>query len=302
MRIVKKLIVIGGATATGKTALAIKLAQHFGTEIISADSRQFYRGMSIGTAKPSAEELAAAKHHFIDSLDVTQSYSVGEFEQDCLHLLDTLFQTHDYVILVGGSGLFIRAVCEGLDTFPEIPEKVLQQVETGEKNGGLSWLQQQVQALDPEYFKQVDRNNPARLRRALEVCLAAGQPYSSFRSGQKQTRPFQPVYLLLDVPRPTLYARIDARVDAMVAAGLEAEARNLLPFRHLSALRTVGYEELFDYFDGLLTFHEAVDKIKQHSRNYAKRQATWFRKHGDWMMVDPLEPLDSLEKVLGIIG
>jgi tRNA dimethylallyltransferase len=298
LRIVKKLIVIGGATATGKTALAIKLAQHFGTEIISADSRQFYRGMSIGTAKPNAEELAAAKHHFIDSLDVTQSYSVGEFEQDCLRLLDTLFLTHDYVILVGGSGLFIRAVCEGLDSFPEVPEAVIQQVEDGEKNGGLPWLQQQVQQLDPEYFKQVDRNNPARLRRALEVCLAAAQPYSSFRSGQKQTRPFQPVYLLLDVPRPTLYARIDARVDAMISAGLENEARNLLPFRHLSALRTVGYEEFFDYFDENLTFLEAVDKIKQHSRNYAKRQATWFRKHGDWEVIDPS---DALAKIVEII-
>ncbi|MEI6412178.1 MAG: tRNA (adenosine(37)-N6)-dimethylallyltransferase MiaA [Bacteroidota bacterium] len=295
----KKLIVIGGATATGKTALAIKLAQHFGTEIISADSRQFYRSMSIGTAKPNAEELAAAKHHFIDSLDVTQSYSVGEFEQDCLRLLDTLFLTQEYVILVGGSGLFIRAVCEGLDTFPEVPESILQQVEIGEQNGGLPWLQQQVQQLDPEYFKQVDRNNPARLRRALEVCLAAGQPYSSFRSGQKQTRPFRPIYLLLEVPRPTLYARIDARVDAMIAAGLEDEARDLLPFRHLSALRTVGYEEFFDYFDGHLTFPEAVDKIKQHSRNYAKRQATWFRKHGDWNVIDPL---DAVSKIVGIIG
>ena len=298
MRIVKKLIVIGGATATGKTALAIKLAQHFGTEIISADSRQFYRGMSIGTAKPNAEELAAAKHHFIDSLDVTQSYSVGEFEQDCLRLLDTLFQTQDYVILVGGSGLFIRAVCEGLDTFPEVPESIIQQVEIGAQNGGLTWLQQQVQQLDPEYFKQVDRNNPARLRRALEVCLAAGQPYSSFRSGQKQTRPFQPVYLLLDVPRSTLYARIDARVDAMITAGLETEARNLLPFRHLSALRTVGYEEFFDYFDGNLTFPDAIDKIKQHSRNYAKRQATWFRKHGDWEVIDAS---DTISKIVGII-
>lgn len=299
MRIVKKLIVIGGATATGKTALAIKLAQHFGTEIISADSRQFYRSMSIGTAKPNPEELAAAKHHFIDSLDVTQSYSVGEFEQDCLHLLNTLFQTHDYVILVGGSGLFIRAVCEGLDTFPDVPEEIIQQVKTGEKTGGLTWLQQQVEQLDPEYFKQVDRNNPARLRRALEVCLAAGQPYSSFRSGQKQTRPFQPIYLLLDVPRPILYARIDARVDAMLTAGLETEVRNLLPFRHLSALKTVGYEEFFDYFDGNLTFPEAVDKIKQHSRNYAKRQATWFRKHGDW---DVIDPSDSFSKILEIIG
>jgi len=298
LRIVKKLIVIGGATATGKTALAIKLAQHFGTEIISADSRQFYRGMSIGTAKPNAEELAAAKHHFIDSLDVTQSYSVGEFEQDCLRLLDTLFQTQDYVILVGGSGLFIRAVCEGLDTFPEVPESIIQQVEIGAQNGGLTWLQQQVQQLDPEYFKQVDRNNPARLRRALEVCLAAGQPYSSFRSGQKQTRPFQPVYLLLDVPRSTLYARIDARVDAMITAGLETEARNLLPFRHLSALRTVGYEEFFDYFDGNLTFPDAIDKIKQHSRNYAKRQATWFRKHGDWEVIDAS---DTISKIVGII-
>ncbi len=298
----KYLLVIGGATATGKTALAIRLAQHFHTEILSADSRQFYREMSIGTAKPTPTELAQAPHHFIDSLSVTEEFSVGDFERAALDTLQRIYVEKDVAILVGGSGLFLQAVCEGLDDFPEVTTEIKKQVSDAFLQNGLEWLQSEIQSIDPAYFAVVDRQNPARLRRALEVYHASGLPYSSFLGKGKQERPFTPVYLLLDVPRPELYARIEARVDDMLAAGLEEEVRRLLPFRHVTALRTVGYEEFFDYFDGKCTYGEAVDKIKQHSRNYAKRQATWFRKHGNWQAFHPGDwagIVSFLEKTMG---
>lgn len=284
----KKLLVIGGATASGKTALAIRLAQYFGTEILSADSRQFYREMSIGTAKPNEQELAAAKHHFIDFLSVAENFSVGDFERDALARLDKIFQEKELAILVGGSGLYLRAVCEGLDKFPDISSDTKKKVEIGEQTGGLLWLQKELARLDPQHFARVDQQNPARLRRALEVCLETGQSYSSFLGqGSRQSRGFQPIYIYLDWPRPELYARIEARVDQMIQDGLEEEARGLLPFRDRAPLRTVGYEEFFDYFDGNLSLAETIDKIKQHSRNYAKRQVTWFSKHGDWKKFKP---------------
>lgn len=274
----KKLYVIGGATATGKTAAAIELAQQLGTEILSADSRQFYRGMDIGTAKPTPEELAAVRHHFIDSLDVTQPYSAGDFERDALRLLARLFEKYDSAVLVGGSGLFLRAVCEGLDDFPVISPETQNRVEALEKTGGLAALQAEVGRLDPVQFAQMDTQNPARLRRVLRVCLESGQPYSTFLAAKKQPRPFTPIYILKELPRPELYARINARVDAMVAAGLEEEARRFLPYRDLPALQTVGYAEWFDFFEGKTSRAEAIEKIKQHTRNYAKRQHTWFRQ------------------------
>ncbi len=294
----KKLIVIGGATATGKTALAIRLAQHFGTEILSADSRQFYREMTIGTAKPDASELAAVRHHFIDALSVADDYSVGDFERDALLALEKIFVEKDVAILAGGSGLYIRAVCEGLDSFPDISVATKKVVEEGWQNGGLAWLQTELALRDLVYFQTVDQQNPARLMRALEVCLETDRPYSGFLRNDKKTRDFKPVYVLMDLPRAELYARIEARVDVMVAAGLEAEAHALLPFRHRPALRTVGYEEWFDFFDGEVSRDTAIDKIKQHTRNYAKRQATWFRKHGAWNTVRP----DDWEGILKVIG
>jgi tRNA dimethylallyltransferase len=295
----KRLIVIGGATATGKTAAAIRLAQHFDWDILSADSRQFYREMSIGTAKPIPDELAQARHHFIDSLSVTDAYSVGDFERDALALLHRIFQERDGAILVGGSGLFIQAVCEGLNEFPPVSDAIRQQVAAGEATGGVAWLQAQLAIFDPIYLQHApDLNNPARLRRALEVSRAAGQPYSGFLGREKPKRPFQPVYFRLDMPREALYARIDARVDAMLEAGLEQEVRGLLPYRHATALRTVGYEEWFDYFDGKMSYSETVDKIKQHSRNYAKRQATWFAKHGNWTAVAPEELMTTILRKL----
>jgi tRNA dimethylallyltransferase len=283
----QRLVVIGGATATGKTALAIRLAQHFGTEILSADSRQFYREMKIGTAKPSEAELAAVPHHFIDSLSVADDFSVGDFEREALAVLKKIFLKNDVAVLVGGSGLYIRALCEGLDSFPEISLETRKKVAAGEQSGGLAWLQNELARSDPDYFQVVDKQNPARLRRALEVCLESDFPYSFFLKKEKKKRPFEPIYILLELPRPELYARIEARADAMVANGLEAEARALLPFRDRPALRTVGYEEWFGFFDGKITREEAIEKIKQHSRNYAKRQATWFRKHGEWTAFHP---------------
>ncbi len=291
----KKLLVIGGATATGKTALAIHLARHFQTSILSADSRQFYREMNIGTAKPSPAELAASPHYFIDSHSVVDDYSVGDFERDALAVLEKIFLEKDVAILVGGSGLYLRAVCEGLDKFPEITAETRKTVETGEKTGGLPWLQRELEQRDPRHFAKIDQQNPARLRRALEVCFETEQPYSAFlQQSQKQARPFQPIYILLDLPRPVLYARIEARVDGMIAAGLEEEARALLRYRHRPPLSTVGYEEFFDFFDGKVSREEAIAKIKQHSRNYAKRQVTWFAKHGDWKAFRPTEEAEVL--------
>jgi len=283
----KYLIVIGGATATGKTALAIQLAQHFNTAILSADSRQFFREMSIGTAKPSAPELAAAKHYFIDNLSITEDYSVGDFEREALSVLDKVFKTKDFAIVVGGSGLYLRAVCEGLDIFPEISPETKDMVAHNAEEGGLAWMQQQLHLLDPEYLKVVDLQNPARMRRALEVCLETGLPYSSFRQNSKAIRPFAVIQILLDLPRAVLYERINKRVDQMIGQGLEAEAHALLPYQDKPALKTVGYEEFFAHFKGEISLEDAILKIKQHSRNYAKRQATWFRKHGEWTSFHP---------------
>jgi tRNA dimethylallyltransferase len=279
----KKLIVIGGATASGKTALAIKLAQEYNTEIISADSRQFYRQMTIGTAKPSLEELAAVKHHFIDNLDISEDYSVGDFEREAMQVLEKIFETKEVAILVGGSGLFLKAIYEGFDEFPEVSEMTKNRVAALEIEG-LEVMQKTLQQIDYQHFNKMDNQNPARLRRALELCLETGKPYSESILNKKKPRNFQTQFILLDPPRPKLYARINERVDNMIVAGLEEEARSLLPYRHKNALKTVGYEEWFDFFDGKMSHSETIDKIKQHTRNYAKRQGTWFRKYGDWLI------------------
>lgn len=285
----KYLIVIGGATATGKTALAIRLALHFGAEILSADSRQFYREMSIGTAKPNAAELAACPHHFINSLSVHEPYSVGDFEKQALQLLGKLYERQDLAILVGGSGLYLRAVCEGLDDLPEVPDPIKQALSNKLEMEGIAALQAELKAVDPALYDKIDLQNPHRLLRALSVCRASGRPFSSFHSAEKKPRFFTPIYLWLDVERPVLYDRINGRVDEMMQAGLLAEAQQLFPLRHLSALQTVGYQELFDHFEGKTTLTEAVEKIKQNSRNYAKRQVTWFRKDPQWQRFGPEE-------------
>ncbi len=293
----KYLIVIGGATATGKTAFSIEIARHFKAEILSADSRQFYREMSIGTAKPTAEELAAAPHHFINSLHISEDYSAGDFEKDALVLLEAIFQKNKMAVLTGGSGLFIKAVCEGLDHFPEIPEAVKGAVARLYDSGGIAALQEELRQADPGYFARVDLNNPQRLMRALAVCRATGRPFSSFQNREKMRRNFEPVYLQIGVERNLLYERINRRVDEMMGAGLLEEVKKLYPYRRLNALQTVGYQELFEHLEGRISLEEAIGKIKQNTRRYAKRQLTWLRKDPRWVISSPNE----LEEVIRFI-
>jgi tRNA dimethylallyltransferase len=285
----KYLIVIGGTTAVGKTAMAIELAKAFETEIISADSRQFYKQMDIATAKPSTEELASAKHYFIDNQDFKSLYTVGDFEKEALIMLDHIFKTKDIAIMVGGSGLYLKTVCEGLDDFPEISEKTRNQVRDDYEKNGLFWLQNQVKDRDFEAFKDMDHHNPNRMLRVLEVCLESGLPYSSFKAQNNVKRPFETIEILLEMDRVELYRRINDRVDVMFENGLLNEAKALYPFRDYNALQTVGYQELFDYFDGRINLDRATELIKQHTRNFAKRQVTWFKKYGNWTAFSPTQ-------------
>jgi tRNA dimethylallyltransferase len=287
----KTLIVIAGPTAVGKTAVSIKLAQQLHTEIVSADSRQFYREMSIGTAKPNNEELAAVKHHFINSISITEKFSVGDYEKQCLQLLDELFETHDKVILVGGSGLFIQAITKGFDDLPVADTAIREQLNTELAEKGIQFLRERLKSADPDYYKQVDLSNPQRLIRALEVFESTGKPFSSYRKATTNKRPFGVIEIGLDLPREILYDRINRRVDVMANEGLVAEVHSLLPYRHLNALNTVGYSELFDYFDGKTDLYTAIGLIKQNTRRFAKRQLTWFRKDKEikWLLADRLD-------------
>lgn len=275
----KYLITIIGPTAIGKTALSIQLAHAFDCEIISCDSRQFFKEMTIGTAVPDVEELAAAQHHFIHNKSIFEEYTVGDFEKDALAKLDELFQRRDFVIMVGGSGLYVDAVLKGFDEFPEIDTSVREKITSEYEAKGIGYLQSEVEKLDPVYFSQVDAQNPQRLMRALEVCLGTGKPYSSFRKQKTNKRGFTPVVIGLDAPREILYDRINKRVDVMVNEGLVEEARNLYPHRNLNALQTVGYRELFDYFEGKISLDSAIEEIKKNTRRFAKRQLTWFRRN-----------------------
>lgn len=275
---IKRLIVIVGPTGSGKTDLSIRLAQHYGAPILSTDSRQVYRGMPIGTAQPSEEQLETIEHHFIASHDIKDRLNCGEYETQALACLEKLFAKHDDVVAVGGSGLYVRALCEGMDDLPQADESLRRELEQRLEMEGLEALSAQLRELDPDYYETVDRNNPARVMRALEVCLQTGRPYSEQRTGMRRDRPFRIIKIGVDLPRGVLYDRINRRVDAMIAEGLEDEARRLYPFRELNALQTVGYKEFFDYFDGRTGYNEAVELIKRNSRRYAKRQLTWFRK------------------------
>lgn len=277
----KTLAVILGATAMGKTDLTLQLAGRFGTEIVSADSRQVYREMPVGTAAPTPEQLRAVPHHLIGTRSITEPYSCGQYETDALRILDQLFETRDLVFLTGGSGLYIDAVCQGMDAMPEVDPELRTHLIRQLEQEGLSVLQEQLKELDPEYFGQVDQNNPQRVVRALEVCLQTGRPFSESRTGTVRPRPFDILKIGIRYPREILYRRIDRRVELMMEQGLEQEARSLHPLKELNALQTVGYRELFDYFEGKCSLGEAVALIQRNSRRYAKRQETWFGRQSD---------------------
>ena len=273
------LICVVGPTAIGKTSLAIQLAKAFSTEIISADSRQFYKEMSIGTAVPSEEELAAARHHFIHNISIFENYSVGDFERDALRLLTEIFKKNNVAIMVGGSGLYIDAVVNGLDNFPEISSEIRKQLNEELKENGIEVLQKELQRVDPVYFEKVDFHNPHRLIRALEIYRATGQPYSSFLRKESSKRDFETMFIGLTAERETIYERINMRVDKMLEDGLIDEAKSLYPHSEKNALQTVGYRELFEYFDGKISEEEAISEIKKNTRRFAKRQNTWFKKN-----------------------
>lgn len=289
----KYLVVIAGPTASGKTATAIKVAKALGTEIISADSRQFYKELPIGTAAPTPEEQAEVQHHMIHNLNVEDKYDVADYEQDVLNLLNQLFVNHDAVVLTGGSGLFIDAVCKGLDSIPDISEEVRNKVDELYKKSGLIALQNEVERIDPEYYSVVDKYNPRRLQRAVEVCYQTGLTYSSFRKNTVKQRDFKIIKVALLWERSELIMRINKRVDIMVNEGLVEEAKAMYPKRHLNSLNTVGYKEIFEHFDGKVSLDEAIENIKINTRQYAKRQMTWLRKNNDykWFTIDELDEM-----------
>ena len=279
MTITKKLKVIYGPTAIGKTALAIKLAQELNTEILSADSRQFYKEMRIGTAVPKQEELEAVKHHFIQHKSILEDYNVGLFEHDAIKKIDDLFKRYDTLIIVGGSGLYIDGVCKGLDSFPNINPTLREKIRQDYSNNGLEWLQNEVITLDPEYFKSADIHNHQRLLRCLEVCRQSGQTYTSFKNTKMIKRPFEVEYCSIKMDREILYNRINKRVDIMMDNGLLNEVESLQDFQHFNALQTVGYKELFLHLNNKLTLEEAITLIKKNTRRYAKRQLTWLNQY-----------------------
>lgn len=274
----KSLIVVAGPTAVGKTGVAILLAKHFDTVVVSADSRQIYREMNIGTAKPTQEERDAVPHYFVDTHSVADRYDAAAYADDALALIADLFTTRNEVILCGGSGLYIRAVCEGFDDIPAVPDAIRDELVRNYNEHGIGWLREELRRRDPDGLAAIDPDNPHRLIRALEVHIHTGESILSFRKNRRREHPFQIIKIGLDLPREELYARIDERMDRMIAAGLFEEAKTLHPHRHLNALQTVGYQEIFDYIDNRYDREECVRLLKRNSRRYAKRQLTWFRK------------------------
>ena len=296
------LITVVGATAIGKTALSILLATHFKAEIISCDSRQFYKEMEIGTAVPSKSELAAAKHHFIQDRSIFDDYSVGSFEKDALKTLQQLYTTHPIAIMVGGSGLYANAVIEGLDYFPDIDPAIRTQLTTDLEQYGLPYLQEKLKNLDIESYQTLEIENPHRVIRALEICLGTGKSYASFKNKEKNKRFFKTIKIGLTAPREFMYDRINKRVDSMMENGLLNEAEKLYPHKHLNALQTVGYKELFCYFDGDYTLPFAIDEIKKNTRRFAKRQVTWNKKDTEinWFQYNenPLTIINFIEQLI----
>lgn len=293
----KNLIIITGPTAIGKTGLAVFIAKELNTEIISFDSRQFYKEMKIGTAVPTEEELAEVPHHFIQNLSIHDEYSVGDFEKDALEKIEELFQKYDSVVMVGGSGLYEKAVTEGLDVFPEVDASVREELIKDLNEFGISNLQEELKISDPEYYEKVDLNNHQRIIRALEICRGTGQTFTSFRKNNLEPRNFNVIKIGLELPRQEIYDRINQRVDLMMDSGLLDEVKSLYKFKNLNSLQTVGYRELFDYLDGKISLNFAVEEIKKNTRRYAKRQLTWYRKDEKVKWFSPFEK----EKVLGYI-
>ncbi len=296
-----KLIVVEGPTASGKTDIAIELASYFGAQIISADSRQLYKEIPIGTAAPTLSQQKKVPHHFVAMLSVTDDYNVSKFEHDVLNLLNSLLVAESLVIMVGGSGLYIDAVCKGIDNLPDIDNSIRANVKSIFEEDGLEGLQKKLHELDPVYYEKVDLNNPARLLRSVEVCLQTGMPYSDLRKNKPRSRSFEIIKIGVKVPREILVDRISNRVDEMIKNGWIEEAKSVYPFKDNNALNTVGYKELFAYFEKKLTIDQALEKIKTNTRRYAKRQMTWFRKDKDihWFDSDDvIEIVDFVKKKL----
>jgi tRNA dimethylallyltransferase len=294
----KLLYVIAGPTAVGKTAFSIALAKRLSTEIVSADSRQIYKEMTIGTAKPTNEELLSVKHHFINSHTIHQDYSAGAYAREAEILLTELFTRYDSIVMVGGSGLYIKALLDGFDNIPEVPDEVREKLEESFEQKGLSWLQQQLAQLDPDLYEGMDQQNPHRLMRALEVRLHTGQSIQSFRAQAKKHHAFRFIKIGLEMPRHELYNRMDVRMDKMIEEGLFEEAAQLYPFKQLNALQTVGYQEIFNCIDGQYDRAEAIRLLKRNSRRYAKRQMTWFKRDADMRWVDGTSSHESIMQQL----
>lgn len=298
----KNLLLIVGPTAVGKTDLCLKLAKKFKTEIISCDSRQFYREMNLGTAKPSSSEFLEVRHHLINSLSIEEAYDVRMFEKDALNVLNIIFQQNNVAIMTGGSGLFADAVTDGLDEIPAVDPKIRKQLIKEFDENGLEWLQLELDKVDPSYYAQVDRQNPQRIMRALEVYRGTGLKFSSFRVKNKAIRPFQVIKVGLERPREELYSRIDFRMDQMIAGGLFEESESLYSKRHLNALQTVGYSEIFGFLEGKYDREEAIRLLKRNSRRYAKRQMTWFRRDEAIRWFHPDQVQDILDWIATQIG
>ena len=294
----KTLIYIAGPTGVGKTKTSIALAKAFDTEIISCDSRQFYKEMRVGTAVPSKEELAAVKHHFIQNKSVKDTYTVADFEKEAVKKIEELFTKKDTLIMVGGSGMYADAVMFGMDKFPEISDEVRNQINVFYETHGIEGLQQLLREKDPKYYTRVDIHNPVRLLRALEVCISSDKPYSSFLGQDREPRNFVSKMIILHCPRAILYEKINARVDQMMDSNLEEEAKALIPYQSNSALRTVGYKELFPYFNGAYDLEHAVNEIKKNTRRYAKRQITWFKKYDNALCFPANTSIDEIYNLL----
>jgi len=294
----KYLIVVVGPTAIGKTAFSIQVARHFKTEIISADSRQFYREMHIGTASPDPEELAAVKHYFIGNLSIHDDYNVSRYEEEVLAIAEKLFEKHQVLIMTGGSGLYIDAVCKGIDDLPDHDPVLRKKLKAELSDKGIEKFAEKLKSLDPEYYEVVDLNNPNRLLRAIEVCLQTGETYTSLRKNTSKERPFKMLKIGLNTERERLFTRISARVDKMMEDGLLEEVKSLVPHRNYNALNTVGYKELFAFLDGNVSIEHAIEKIKTNTRRYAKRQLTWFKRDSDIQWFSP----EDFEKVLSYIS